>query len=130
LKTFVEFQSSKFPPYEGEEEEINPGLWGRRLAEYFMSELPKHGVEPDEIISEDWGYYLPIRSVGTKHALCCGHQYGDDDEFQCFTDPQQPLTKRLFKKIDATAELTSLVSAVDKILTSDPDVSAIVWREP
>ncbi len=31
MKTQVEFRSTKFPPYEGEEEEINPGLWGRRL---------------------------------------------------------------------------------------------------
>jgi hypothetical protein len=28
MKTQVEFRSSKFPPCEGEEEEINPGLWG------------------------------------------------------------------------------------------------------
>ena len=33
MKTQVEFRSAKFPPYEGEEEEINPGLWGRRLTE-------------------------------------------------------------------------------------------------
>jgi hypothetical protein len=33
MKTQVEFRSSKFPPYEGEEEQINPGLWGKRLAE-------------------------------------------------------------------------------------------------
>ena len=33
MKTQVEFRSDKFPPYEGEEEQINPGLWGKRLAE-------------------------------------------------------------------------------------------------
>jgi hypothetical protein len=34
MKTQVEFRSSKFPPYGGEQEQINPGLWGKRLAEY------------------------------------------------------------------------------------------------
>jgi hypothetical protein len=34
IRTHVEFRSNKFPPYEGEEEQINPGLWGKRLAEY------------------------------------------------------------------------------------------------
>ena len=33
VKTQVEFRSRKFPPYEGEQEQINPGLWGIRLAE-------------------------------------------------------------------------------------------------
>ncbi len=33
MKTQVEFRSSKFPPYDGEHEQINPGLWGKRLAE-------------------------------------------------------------------------------------------------
>ena len=36
MKTQVEFKSSKFPPYDGEEEQINPGLWGRKLAEYLV----------------------------------------------------------------------------------------------
>ena len=130
MKTFVEFRSKKFPPYSGEEEEINPGLWGKRLAEYFVERLPAHGIEPEDIIPEDWGWLVPIRSDGARHALCCGHQYGDDDEFLCFTDPQQPITRRLFKKVDATSELTHLISAVDKILAEDTEVSDIVWREP
>jgi len=39
MKTQVEFRSESFPPYEGEEDEINPGLWGKRLAEYLQQKL-------------------------------------------------------------------------------------------
>jgi hypothetical protein len=39
MKTQVTFRSNKFPPYDGEEEQINPGLWGKRLAEYFVEKL-------------------------------------------------------------------------------------------
>lgn len=39
MKTQVEFRSFKFPPYEGEEYQINPGLWGKRLAEYLVQRL-------------------------------------------------------------------------------------------
>jgi len=39
MKTQVEFKSSKFPPYDGEEDQINPGLWGRKLAEYLVEKL-------------------------------------------------------------------------------------------
>ena len=43
MKTQVEFRSAKFPPYEGEEEQINPGLWGKRLAEYLVQEAIREG---------------------------------------------------------------------------------------
>ena len=130
MKTFVEFRSKKFPPYNGEEEEINPGLWGKRLAEYFAAKLPEHGIEPNEIIPEDWGWYIPIKNEGAELALCCGHQYGDDDVFLCFTDPQKPTVRKLFKKIDVTEALTRLTAAVDGILAADSEIHDISWREP
>ena len=129
MKTFVEFRSDKFPPY-GEDELINPGLWGKRLAEYFVAKLPAHGLEADEPIAEDWGWYVPIEIDGAALALCCGHQDGDDDEFLVFTDPQEPVTRKFFKKIDVTAQLTRLVGVVDAILSADPDIRELSWRTP
>ena len=130
MKTQVEFRSSKFPPYEGEEEEINPGLWGRRLAEYLVQKLAESGVETEDIIAEDWGYYIPVRNEGFELALCCGHQNGDDDEFLCFTEPDKPVIKKLFRNVDATARLSGLIEALENILSSDPDIREIVWIEP
>lgn len=130
MKTCVEFRSSKFPPYDGEEEQINPGLWGKRLAEYFVANLAAHGLSAGEPIAEDWGWYLPITVDGAALALCCGHQSGDDDEFLCFTDPDKPVVRKLFKKVDVTLQLTRLVDAVDAILSADPDIRELSWREP
>ena len=130
MKTQVEFRSSKFPPYEGEEEQINPGLWGKRLAEYFVEKLAERGIATEGMIAEDWGWYVPIRNEGFRLALCCGHQYGDDDQFLRFTDPDKPIVKKLFKKIDATAELTRLTGAMQQILSSDPEIREVVWTEP
>lgn len=130
MKTFVEFRSAKFPSYEGEEEQINPGLWGKRLAEYFASELAQRNIKTEEIIMEDWGCYLPIQNEGAELALCCGHQYGDDDQFLCFTQPQKPKIKKLFRTIDLTTELTQLLGTIKAILENDPDIRDMTWREP
>lgn len=130
MKTQVEFRSSKFPPYEGEEEQINPGLWGKRLAEYLVQKLAARGIETEEMVAEDWGWYVPVQNEGFRLALCCGHQDGDDDEFLCFTDPSTPVVKRFFKKIDANPQLTRLIGALEQILASDPDIRDIVWTEP
>jgi hypothetical protein len=130
MKTQVEFRSNKFPPYEGEEEQINPSLWGKRLAEYLVQKLAEKGIQAHGIIPEDWGWYIPIQNEGFKLALCCGHQNGDDDQFLCFTDPSTPIVKKLFKKIDATAQLSRLTEALQQILSSDPEIRDVVWTEP
>ena len=52
MQTQVEFRSSKFPPYEDEEEQINPGLWGKRLAEYLVQKLAEKGIETGEMVRE------------------------------------------------------------------------------
>lgn len=130
MKTSVEFRSNKFPPYEGEEEQINPGLWGKRLAEYLSQKLAEKGIETERMVAEDWGWYVQLRNEGFTLAICCGHQEGDDDQFLCFTDPSTPIVKKLFKKIDATPQLTRLTEALQQILASDPDVKEIVWTEP
>ncbi len=130
MHTQVEFRSSKFPAYEGEEEEINPGLWGKRLTEYLAQKLAERGIETEEYAVEDWGCYLPVKNEGFRLALCCGHQNGDDDQFLVFTDPSTPRVKKFFRTIDATAQLTRLLDAVREILASDPDIRDIVWCDP
>ena len=129
MKTQVEFRSSKFPPYEDEEEELNPGLWGKRLAEYLVQKLAEKGIATEEMIAEDWGWYVPVCNEGFRLALCCGHQSGDDDEFLCFTDPSTPIVKKFFKKIDATPQLTRLTEALQQILASDPEIRDVAWAE-
>lgn len=130
MKTQVEFRSSKFPPYEGEEEQINPGLWGKRLAEYLVDRLASRGVETEEIVAEDWGYYIRVKNERFSLGICCGHQNGDDDESLCFTDPGTPTVRKFFKKIDATPELTRLTEALQQILASDTEIREIFWSEP
>jgi hypothetical protein len=38
--------------------------------------------------------------------------------------------KKLFKKINATPQLTRLTEALQEILASDPEIRDVVWREP
>jgi hypothetical protein len=130
MNTQVTFRSNKFPPYDGEEGQINPGLWGKRLAEYVVEKLKGTGIETEEIIAEDWGWYIPIKNDGFRLAICCGHQNGDDDEFLCFTEPATPIIKKLFKKIDATEQLNCLITAMDQILRADPGIKNVEWTEP
>ena len=127
MKTHVEFRSGKFPPYDGEQEEINPGLWGKRLAEYLKEKLAGLGIETTDIITEDWGCLLPVKNESFNLSIACGHQYGDDDVFLCFIDPSKPFVRKWFKKIDTTQAVGRLSEALEKIFTSDPDIRELRW---
>lgn len=129
MKTQVEFRSSKFPACEGEEDELNPGLWGKRLAEYLVLKLSEKGIETGQMMAEDWGYYIPIPNDEFELAVGCGHQFGEDDEFLCFTEPSSPVVKKFFKTIDASQQLARLTEAMQEILSSDPHIRDVVWTE-
>ena len=130
MKTQVEFRSAKFPPYAGEEAESNPGIWGKRLAEYVAVQLAQRGIASKAISVEDWGCYLPVRTEHYRLALCCAHQNGDDEQFLIFTEPRAPRAKKLFCTIDATPEFARVLDALRQILESDPEIRDIVWSEP
>ncbi len=127
MMTQVEFRSQKFPPYEGEEEGTNPGVWGRRLVEYLSEHLSARGITTGTANAEDWGWYLPVPNDGFRLALCCGHQDGAADEFVVFTDPSRPVVRRGFTKVDAAPALGRLTQALHEILSADPDIADIVW---
>lgn len=128
MKTQVEFKSDKFPPYPGEEEDINPGLWGKRLAEYLQNELPHHGLKVSDIGSEDWGWMVELENEEFPLWVGCGHQSGEDDEFLCFIEPSKPFIRKWFKKIDTTEQVNRVAIALNSILESNPDIREINWR--
>lgn len=129
MKTEVTFRSGKFPPYDGEEAQINPGLWGKRLAEYLAAGLKGRGIDTDEIIPEDWGWTVPVKNEGFRLAIGCGHQNGADDEFLCFIDPSKPMIRKWFKKIQTTQQVCRLAEALASILSVDPDIRGVNWTE-
>lgn len=129
VKTQVEFRSPKFPAFEGEEDGINPGVWGKRLVEYLAEHLSARGIPTGDAIAEDWGWYLPVPNDGFRLALCCGHQDGEDDEFVIFTDPSKPVVRRGFKKVDTAPALQRLTDVLQQILSADPDITDVVWTQ-
>lgn len=127
MKTHLEFKTGKFLPYEGEEDQINPGVWGKRLAEYLEKHLGAMGIETEEMNPEDWGWRLPIKNKEFSLWIGCGHQDGDDETFLCFIVPDKPVIRRWFRKIDTSVQVGRAAEALEKILTSDPDIRKFRW---
>jgi hypothetical protein len=99
MKTHVEFRSSAFPAYEGEEAKINPGLWGKRLAEFLQKKLEEEKISTEEIYFEDWGVALPIKNEDFPLWIGCGHYQEYEDGFLCFIEPSKPTIRAGCEKL-------------------------------
>lgn len=127
MQTNVEFRSDRFPAYDGEEEQINPGRWGRRLAEFLRDNLRKEGFQTEELVAEDWGWMLPIKNDEFRLWIGCGNYEEYPDGFLCFIEPHTPFVRRLLRRIDTRERVASLQRAMDTILSDAAGVREKRW---
>jgi hypothetical protein len=127
MKTQVEFRSAAFPAYEGEEENINPGRWGKRLAEFLQQKLMEENIPTGEIYFEDWGVALPIKNEAFPLWIGCGNLDETEDGFVCFIEPSKPYVRRWFRKIETVPTVTRLSETLDRILRSQPEIRDVEW---
>src|SRR5579872_3091519 len=119
MLTHVEFRSDRFPALEGEEELINPGLWGKQLADFLRDGLRGQGFETEESIAEDWGWLLPVVNKSFRLGIGCGHYQECENGFLCFIKPHKPFVRKFFKKIDTRKRILALHQAMDRVLAED-----------
>lgn len=127
MRTHVEFRTSKFPIDEGEQNEVNPGRFGKRLAEYIQRELPRWGVKTGEIFAEDWGWVVPLENESFDMWIGCGNYEEYPDGFLCFIEPGKPFIRQLVRKIDTSSAVAEVAQALDEMLNSDADINGVRW---
>ncbi|HEY0781064.1 MAG TPA: hypothetical protein VGE98_01310 [Thermoanaerobaculia bacterium] len=127
MLTHVEFRSDRFPPYKGEEEQVNPGLWGKRLAEFLRDGLPAEGIETGEPLAEDWGWVLPVVNDAFDLWIGCGHYQQYPDGYLCFIEPHTATIRKLLRKIDTRQKIETLQRALDRVLAEPAGIRAKRW---
>jgi hypothetical protein len=126
MRTHVEFRSDKFPS-DDPEGEMNPGRYGRRLAEFLEEQLPTHGIQTVGTNMEDWGYLIEIDNKRFPIWIACGNYEEYPDGFLCFLKPSKPTIRKMFRTIDTTADLERVAAALDRILRSDAGIRDVRW---
>ncbi|MFN7140211.1 MAG: hypothetical protein ACK4UN_12825 [Limisphaerales bacterium] len=126
MRTHVEFRSAGFP--RDPDEEINPGVGGKRLAEYLQRELQKRGIATGDIFSEDWGWVVPLQHDAFPMWVGCGNYQEYEDGYLVFIEPSKPqVRKGWFKKIDTTVDVEKIAKALNTILTTNPEIRSVRW---
>ena len=101
----LRFESSAFAVIPGEDEETNPGIYGKALAAWISDQLRLAGVPAGNVIPEDFGWCVPVKSPPYSLYVSCtnGEPAG---HWQIFAFVEGGLTNRILRK-DQSAELVA-----------------------
>ena len=127
MLTHVEFQSAEFPPLETEFEEINPGRYGKRLADFLFEGLKNEGEPVEEPIPEDWGWVIPIENPAFSLWIGVGNYEEYPNGFLCFIEPHKEFVRKLWKKIPTKNRIEELQQRMDRVLGSTEKVHELKW---
>lgn len=132
------FKSTLFEIEPGEDEEINPRMYGRQLAQWLKSQLEQRGYDIEPIIAEDWGRCLMCSRDPFMLWVGCGNmvdydtaQPGDPPPPQesliwhCFPMAEVPFWKRLLKKPDTADSVARLDADLHSILSGEPGITLV-----
>lgn len=120
----LEFESSAFPVMPGEDEETNPGIFGKALAHWLATQLRTARVPAGDVIAEDFGWCVPVESK--PHSLYVACASGEvSDQWRVFVFAEGGVVARLLGKDKSAESVASLFAAVRRCLESEPRVHGL-----
>ncbi|MCL2309373.1 MAG: hypothetical protein FWC42_03730 [Proteobacteria bacterium] len=124
----VTFTTSFFQPIPGEEEETNPGCYGKALAQWLAERLIERGVSIEGVIPEDFGWVVMVSREPFMLWLGCGNTDGSTTEWTVFPVAETSILQRLFKRVNPAPEIEKLRTHLTELVPLIPGVSKVVWE--
>lgn len=132
------FKSTLFSIEPGEDEEINPRMYGKQLAAWLKRQLEGRGYVVEPVIAEDWGRCLMLSREPFMLWVGCGSEAdydtakpgdpppaNEDVVWRCFATAEVPLWRRIVSRPDTSTPVAKLDSELRSILASEPGISFV-----
>ena len=124
----VIFSSPYFKVQPGEDEETNPGIYGKALAEWMATALRQRGVAVEGVIAEDFGRCVMVQRKPVMIWIGCANLEDSPGRWQIYIARERGLIARL-RRADGAAELGALRTHYRAILNEIPGLTDIEWQE-
>ena len=121
----LEFESSAFAVIPGEDAETNPGIYGKALAQWLAEQLRATDFSPGEVIAEDFGWCVPVKSEPHSLYVACASTGEKPGEWRVFAFAEGGVMARLLGKDRSAASLAALFTALRGCLESSPIVRGL-----
>ena len=121
----LEFTSTAFDVVAGEDEETNPGIYGRSLATWLAAQL---GAPEDEVIAEDFGWCVPVKSPKHRVYVACSSEDDSKDRWRVFVFAEGGLISRLAGSDTRAAEVASVFARVKQMLEANCGIRDLTER--
>ena len=124
------FKTDLFDVEQGEDEETNPGLYGKQLASWLREQYSNMGYTVEDIIPEDWGWCVMCQRepywlwVGCSSVLESEPVKGlipekNEITWRCFAAAEVSLFKRLFKRTETAEGLAKFKAELLEIIQNE-----------
>jgi hypothetical protein len=120
----LKFESSAFALIPGEDEETNPGIYGKTLAGWLSEQLRLAGVGAEDVIAEDFGWCVPVKAPPYSLYVACAND-GAANHWHTFTFVEGGLMDRVLRKDKGAELLASLHATVRRCLESSSAVRGL-----
>ncbi len=124
----VTFTTTYFKPVAGEEEDTNPGRFGKALSQWLANGLNEHGLAVEGIIPEDFDWIVLLSCKPFMLWLGCGNSEGSTSKWSAFSVVEPSLFQSLFKRGDTRQALKNLEAYLAELVPLIPEVSNVIWE--
>jgi len=119
------FESSAFAIAPGEDEETNPDIFGKALAQWLSEQLAARGFKVTGVIPEDFGWCVGVDSNPHASFVTCSNTPDHKTQWGVFVFSEGGLLSRLLGKDKRPEVVASLFAGVKEILSASSNISAI-----
>ena len=121
----LRFESSAFSIAPGEDEETNPGIFGKALAQWLSEQLATRGFKVTGVFPEDFAWCIGVDSNPHASFVACSNTPDHNTQWGVFVVSEGGLLSRLFGKDKRQEVVASLYSEIKEILSASPSINAL-----
>jgi hypothetical protein len=125
----IQFRSKAFPAQPGEEHEVNPGRYGKAVAQFLADALRRRGFHILGPSPEDWGWRIDVGNDDFPLWIGCGNLDGEEDGFLCFVEPAKATAGTWPRRKDTRPVTDRLANEVYDVLTANLHVEQVQWSD-
>jgi len=119
------FESSAFPPAPGEDDETNPGIFGRGLSEWLAEQLRGAGYQVKRSVAEDFGRVIEVEQPGCKLYVAASSTDETATEWRVFVFSEFGFFSKLKGAPSGAESVSKLMATLRGILSGSSKIRAL-----